>query len=300
MFRAGLPLGSLLSPLLFLLWAASLVRVLRTVPGCSAYMYAGRRYGHPLCGCNHRDGQKQSAERRRQTGRLGQGVEDDRLCGEDASPRPIPVGPRHGGPLHQGGWSCGDGSRDAQPARCLAGSPTPLRPPLQTSEGAHLPPPGAPATPHWKRLGPGRTPTALSSQWLRPGSAGTRSGGVASRHTTIPRRGAGEGDARGRPDHHRVHAFDPGPRTAGGGGADSGSGPTHHPGGALPGEGAGPPSRGSPPTGSRHRSTNKTPVSHRLAPGGPGGVERGGHHGTDRAGHAGARRAMDGGRLGRV
>ena len=78
-------------------------------------LHVCRRHGHPLCGCNHRDGQKQSAERRRQTGRLGQGVEDDRLWGEDASPRPIPVGPRHGGPLQQGGRSCGDGSRDAQP-----------------------------------------------------------------------------------------------------------------------------------------------------------------------------------------
>ena len=105
-------------------------------------LHVCRRHGHPLCGCNHRDGQKQSAERRRQTGRLGQGVEDDRLWGEDASPRPIPVGPRHGEPLHQGGWSCGDGSRDTQPARCLAGSPSSLRPPLQTSEG------GAPA-PAW-------------------------------------------------------------------------------------------------------------------------------------------------------
>ena len=90
-------------------------------------LHVCRRHGHPLCGCNHRDGQK--LERRRQTGRLGQGVEDDRLWGEDASPRPIPVGPRHGGPLHQGGRSCGDDSRDAQPARRLAGSPRLLRPP---------------------------------------------------------------------------------------------------------------------------------------------------------------------------
>ena len=39
-FRAGLPQGSVLSPLFFLLWAAPLARALRTVPGCSPYMYA--------------------------------------------------------------------------------------------------------------------------------------------------------------------------------------------------------------------------------------------------------------------
>ena len=39
-FRAGLPQGSVLSPLLFVLWAAPLVSALKTVPGCSPYMYA--------------------------------------------------------------------------------------------------------------------------------------------------------------------------------------------------------------------------------------------------------------------
>ena len=38
-FRAGLPQGSVLSPSLFLLWAASLVQALRS-PGTSPYMYA--------------------------------------------------------------------------------------------------------------------------------------------------------------------------------------------------------------------------------------------------------------------
>ena len=66
-----------------------------------------------------------------------------------------------------------------------------------------------------------------------------------------------------------------------------------NPSGALPGEGAGPPNRGSPSPGSRRRSVNKTSVSHRLATGGPGDVERGGHHGADRAGHAGACRRRE-------
>ena len=39
-FRAGLPQGSVLSPPLFLLWAAPLVSALRQIPGCSPYMYA--------------------------------------------------------------------------------------------------------------------------------------------------------------------------------------------------------------------------------------------------------------------
>ena len=38
--RAGLLQGSVLSPLLFVLWAAPLVSALKTVPGCSPYMYA--------------------------------------------------------------------------------------------------------------------------------------------------------------------------------------------------------------------------------------------------------------------
>ena len=39
-FRAGLPQGSVLSPGLFLLWAAPLVDLLRQIPGCTPYMYA--------------------------------------------------------------------------------------------------------------------------------------------------------------------------------------------------------------------------------------------------------------------
>ena len=39
-FRAGLPQGSVLSPTFFLLWAATLVRELRAIPGASPYMYA--------------------------------------------------------------------------------------------------------------------------------------------------------------------------------------------------------------------------------------------------------------------
>lgn len=39
-FRAGLPQGSVLSPSLFVLWAAQLTSVLKKVPHCSPYMYA--------------------------------------------------------------------------------------------------------------------------------------------------------------------------------------------------------------------------------------------------------------------
>ena len=39
-FRVDLPQGSVLSPPLFLLWAAPLVSALRQIPGCSPYMYA--------------------------------------------------------------------------------------------------------------------------------------------------------------------------------------------------------------------------------------------------------------------
>lgn len=39
-FRAGLPQGSVLSPSLFVLWAAPLVEALKTVPRCSPFMYA--------------------------------------------------------------------------------------------------------------------------------------------------------------------------------------------------------------------------------------------------------------------
>ena len=39
-FRAGLPQGSVLSPSLFLLWAAPLAQALRDIPGTSPYMYA--------------------------------------------------------------------------------------------------------------------------------------------------------------------------------------------------------------------------------------------------------------------
>ena len=39
-FRARMSQGSVLSPLLLVLWAAPLVSALKTVPGCSPYMYA--------------------------------------------------------------------------------------------------------------------------------------------------------------------------------------------------------------------------------------------------------------------
>ena len=136
-FRAGLPQGSVLSPFLFLLWAAP-----RHYPknrsGLLA-LHVCRRHGHPLR--LHPASRRSEAERRAPpTNRFpGQGVEDDRPRDDDASQHPVPVGPRHGGPLHQGSWIRSDGSRDAQPVRCLAESPPSLRSPLAATEGAHPP-----------------------------------------------------------------------------------------------------------------------------------------------------------------
>ena len=85
--RAGLAQGSVMSPLLFLLWACP--RPQRRA-GLLA-VYVRRRHGRTMRGCEHRDCQKTRAACYRSSHLQGEVIEDGVLGREDTGPGSVTV-----------------------------------------------------------------------------------------------------------------------------------------------------------------------------------------------------------------
>ena len=131
-----------------------LVRVLRTVPGCSPYMYADDTA--TLCA----DATIETARSRAQsaTDKLVAWARESKMTVSGVKTQVLVLSQWARDTVGLSIRVAGAVVMARETLNLLLAHS--LRPPLQTPEGAYPPPPGASATPHRKRLGPGQTQTA--------------------------------------------------------------------------------------------------------------------------------------------
>ena len=214
-FRAGLPQGSVLSPQLFLLWAAGLAETLRA-PGKSPYIYADDTA--VLSSGNTMEVATQRAQTAADS--LAAWAHQNKMivAGEKTQLLVfITKRQRHRRMCHQGGRKDGAGVRHAGPARRGDRPQTPVRGPLPPTARTSSPQERPPTSPSRPQLGTGRGRSAYGGQRLRTGRPGTCRRHLAPRRGPTTRGAAGEGDEDGGAHHHWMPPVHTGPRGDSGG-----------------------------------------------------------------------------------